>query len=134
MMLWHCLVVINVLIAVSVKPGVGVESDNDWSAETSIPLSDTKKLDYNLLHRLEAVEVAIRTIVFTLSSQKSDLFIPINQVFEQNPAIRSILSLAATHVLSNDTVSNIDGSLNVTIPSNSSAHMMLHTGKTTKFN
>ncbi len=69
MKLLHCLVVINVLVAVSVKPGLGVECDNDWSAETSIPISDTKKLDHNLLNRLETVEVAIRTIVFALSNQ-----------------------------------------------------------------
>lgn len=52
-----------------------------------------------LTNRLEVVEVAVRKIISALSYQKNDVFAPINNILEHDPAIRSILSLSPTQVL-----------------------------------
>jgi hypothetical protein len=45
---------------------------------------------------LETIEAAIRTIVSAVSGQTDDIFYPIKEIFQQDPSVRSILSLNFT--------------------------------------
>jgi hypothetical protein len=60
---------------------------------------------------LETIEAAIRTIVSAVSGQTDDIFYPIKEIFQQDPSVRSILSLNFT--------STIESSGNSTLKINS---------------
>jgi len=103
-LLVHCLVVF-------VRSETESENHEGSQKSTASAFCNTE-CNHQLLKRLETIEAAVRTIASAVSSQTNDLFAPIKEIFQQDPSVRSILSL-------NFTSSTIETSKNTTTKINS---------------
>jgi hypothetical protein len=73
-----------------------LQSENNEGPKSTSSAFCSVECNQQLQNRLETIEAAVRTIVSAVSSQTDDLFAPIKEIFQQDPSVRSILSLNFT--------------------------------------
>jgi hypothetical protein len=96
-MLWCRLVFVHFFIVFASSELL--ESENHEGPAKVICNTECNQLQ----NRLATIEAAVRTIVSAVSSQTNDLFAPIKEIFQQDPFVRSILSLNYTSsIMKND--------------------------------
>jgi hypothetical protein len=96
-MLWCRLVFVHFFIVFASSELL--ESENHEGPAKVICNTECNQLQ----NRLATIEAAVRTIVSAVSSQTNDLFAPIKEIFQQDPFVRSIISLNYTSsIMKND--------------------------------
>ena len=99
-MLWCRLVLVHFFIVFASSEFLGSENHEGLAAAKVICNTECNR---QLQNRLETIEAAVRTIVSAVSSQTNDLFAPIKEIFQQDPFVRSIISLNYTSsIMRND--------------------------------
>lgn len=98
-MLWCRFVLVHFFIVFASSELL--ESENNEGPAAAKVICNT---EFNQLqNRLVTIEAAVRTIVSAVSSQTNDLFAPIKEIFQQDPFVRSIISLNYTSsIMRND--------------------------------